>query len=440
MNGPLLSVLLPNYNHASTLPGALGALLSQRYDPFEIVAVDDGSTDESVAILAEYARRDHRVRLFENGVNLGVNATLNRALAHARGDWVYGSASDDLVLPGFFEKSMGLLLRHPHAALCCSNPASFDDATGTISDNPVGWSRRERYFAPRELARVMRGRAIAGHTAIARRDCFGAAGGWAPGLRWYGDWFALLVMGFRHGVCFLPETLALFRETGASYSWAGLRHPDLQAQALGELLERLQSSEFRDLLPYFSQSGVLSPWALDVARVLARRGDLRSEPLLHELAPVIVEGCRQLVREGQSELFAGLARLLADVGPAARRAATVLARLELTSDLAVERAALDAWQKIFDSPQARLFAGAARGATRAWCRISQPLRPFAERWYQRLNSPFYWRLDNVGRKLNQFEADCRERRDTLERAIGEARYALAHGGRLSVPEDRPLPI
>ena len=115
---PTLSVLFPNYNHARFLPESLGAFLAQSYRPVEIIIIDDASTDNSVEVIETFARREPRLRLIRNERNMGVVPNMNRLVEMASGDYVYLSAADDKVLPGFFEKSMALLSQYPQAGLC----------------------------------------------------------------------------------------------------------------------------------------------------------------------------------------------------------------------------------------------------------------------------------------------------------------------------------
>ncbi len=105
-----LSVIIPVYNAQATLPGTLDSLLAQKTDfPWEIVAVDDGSTDESLAILSDYekkaAKQNLSLRVF-TGPNRGVGRTRNRGLEEARGRCITYLDSDDSLLPGALLRAM----------------------------------------------------------------------------------------------------------------------------------------------------------------------------------------------------------------------------------------------------------------------------------------------------------------------------------------------
>jgi glycosyltransferase involved in cell wall biosynthesis len=263
---PQLSVVMPNYNHGRYLETALQAILSQSLRPAEVIVVDDGSTDNSRDILEGFARRDPIVRPVFLGQNQGVVAALETGYRQARGQYLFSTSADDCVLPGLFERSMDILVEYPQAALCCSYPVSFqEDAKGRIrwNPNPTYWSGAARFFSPNEFAEVLDGGYIAGHTTIFRRAALEAAGGFLPQLKWHCDWFAWLVMAFRHGLCYVPEPLAAIRIRRDSYSAAGVRRWEEQEAVLLELLRLLRAPEYRDVLPYFARTSALSIYNAD---------------------------------------------------------------------------------------------------------------------------------------------------------------------------------
>jgi Glycosyl transferase family 2 len=310
LNLPTLSVLLPNYNHAQFVGGALRAILAQSEQATEIIVVDDGSTDNSVEVIASIARSHPSVRLVCNENNRGVCYSLSRALAEATGEYVYAAAADDQVLPGFFERSLKLLSQHPEAALCCTEPSHIDAITGIVSANTTGWSARECYFSPPQLAAVMNGRAIAGHTSIMRRDALLEAGGWIEGLQWYTDWFAVHVMAFRRGICFIPATLALFRASLNSYCAAGLRSWKQQRNALQVLLGELSRPELVNLLPLIESSGVLKSVGHDLTRVMVLHPELLQGSLAHLLVRSTLQNPRRLIRDPEVAVRTGAAQTL----------------------------------------------------------------------------------------------------------------------------------
>ncbi len=114
MPAPAVSVVLPVYNAARWLPAALDSLLGQTFRDFELLAVDDGSTDESLDIL--HRVRDPRVRVLA-GPHRGVVAAMRTALAEARAQIVARADADDVSRPDRLERQVQFLGEHPEVAV-----------------------------------------------------------------------------------------------------------------------------------------------------------------------------------------------------------------------------------------------------------------------------------------------------------------------------------
>lgn len=97
---PKVSVVMPVYNAAATIVPTLDSALSQDLDDFEILCVNDCSTDDSAAIIADIAARDPRIRLLDNPQNLGPGGSRNAGIRAARGDYVFFLDADDDLPPG----------------------------------------------------------------------------------------------------------------------------------------------------------------------------------------------------------------------------------------------------------------------------------------------------------------------------------------------------
>lgn len=113
---PLVSFLVVNYNYAPFLDASLGSLCAQTYPHWEAVVVDDGSTDESLAVISHWAERDARIRPIPQA-NGGVAAALNTAFRHAKGEFVLFLDSDDTAFPHRAERAVAAFAREPKAGM-----------------------------------------------------------------------------------------------------------------------------------------------------------------------------------------------------------------------------------------------------------------------------------------------------------------------------------
>jgi glycosyltransferase involved in cell wall biosynthesis len=146
MSVPVVSVTMPCRDCADTVGRALDSVLGQSLREFEVVAVDDGSADETATVLAEYARRDARVRVVcaEHG---GVAVAANRAMALARGRYIARMDADDEMLPDRLAAQAALLDERPDIGLAgcrirfggsrkrCAGYARYVDWTNTLLDH-----------------------------------------------------------------------------------------------------------------------------------------------------------------------------------------------------------------------------------------------------------------------------------------------------------------
>src|SRR5881394_3611401 len=118
---PLVSVLLTVYNREAYLADAIESVLRQTFSDFELVIVDDRSTDASVEVARRYERADPRVRLVVNERNLGDYANRNCAASLARGEFMKFHDSDDVMYPHCLDVMVSALQAEPRAAFGLSS-------------------------------------------------------------------------------------------------------------------------------------------------------------------------------------------------------------------------------------------------------------------------------------------------------------------------------
>ena len=130
---PRFSVLIPLYNKAAYIRGALQSVMAQTFADFEVVVVDDGSTDGGANIVESF--RDPRVRLVRQA-NAGVSVARNTAIEQARGDWVVFLDADDWQHPCFLASLQTVQQQHPDVHCVATRYVEFRDEGGAA---PAGW-------------------------------------------------------------------------------------------------------------------------------------------------------------------------------------------------------------------------------------------------------------------------------------------------------------
>ena len=121
----LISVIMPLYNCADFVAKAVDSILNQTYPTFELIIIDDGSSDNSLEVVGQF--KDSRIKFYQNNSNKGLVYTLNRGLNIAKGDLVARMDADDMCSYQRFEKQLSLMERYPHSIVCGTGIQLFDD-------------------------------------------------------------------------------------------------------------------------------------------------------------------------------------------------------------------------------------------------------------------------------------------------------------------------
>jgi hypothetical protein len=150
---PRVTVAMPVYNGAKTLPRAISSVLSQTSSDFELLVIDDGSSDESIAVIERF--RDPRIRLLVHEQNRGLAATRDHLIEESRGDYTAWLDQDDWTNPERIALQVKALDAAPSAVICGT-------WTKLITEKPPGWPRQfldllaSRGFTdPRDLKATM---------------------------------------------------------------------------------------------------------------------------------------------------------------------------------------------------------------------------------------------------------------------------------------------
>lgn len=211
---PGVSVVIPVYDGARYLAEAVESVLAQTFGDWELVAVDDGSGDDSPAILADYAAADSRIRVLRNETNLGISATLNRGWRAARGAYIARLDADDVALPDRFARQVAFLEGHESVAVVGTNATLIDPDGRRLSTTRL----------PTKSAAIsstlLRHNCLNHPSVMLRTAALEEAGGYRfDGVEDYDLW---LRIAERHALANLPESLILYRIQPDQVSLRGL--------------------------------------------------------------------------------------------------------------------------------------------------------------------------------------------------------------------------
>lgn len=216
---PLISVCMPVYNAGRYVAQAVESILAQTLGDFEFLILDDGSTDDSLAVLRGYEARDSRIRLTTRP-NKGLAPTLNELVDQARGEFLARMDADDIALPERFARQVEYLRAHPDCVLVGCRVRLIDPEGDPLCD----WcTRQDHESLDATFLRGERSTEISHPAIMMRRDAVLAIGKYRP-FPVIEDVDLFLRLAERGRIANLPETLLRYRIHQTNISKAASYH------------------------------------------------------------------------------------------------------------------------------------------------------------------------------------------------------------------------
>jgi len=217
MNSPAISVLMTTYNREKYVGAAIESVLNSSFKDFELVVVDDRSTDKTVDIVREWQAKDDRVKLFINNQNLGDYPNRNQAAAHATGKYLKYVDADDLIYPWGLQILWECMERFPEAGWgLCSLAQDKARPFPFVLETQEAY--RYHYLGPGLFHK-------APLSSIIKKELFDAVGGFEPG-RMVGDFEMWHRLAFQSPVVLMPHGMVWYRA-----------HDDQESNVIGEFEE-----------------------------------------------------------------------------------------------------------------------------------------------------------------------------------------------------------
>lgn len=195
MTAPLISVVIATHNRESLLPGAVESFLAQTVQDFEVLIVDDGSTDGTPGGLQDLERMDSRIRAFRTPGNVGPGAARNLAFAHARGRYVAVQDDDDFSYPDRLERQVLAFEQDPALGLVFSAVRWINRSQEVLQDFPLIVCGGQFPVEPADVFHLLylESNKVPNTTIMVRREVLDR---WVyPASPWIGeDWFWCMQM------------------------------------------------------------------------------------------------------------------------------------------------------------------------------------------------------------------------------------------------------
>lgn len=207
MSQPLVSVVIPNYNYGRFLSETIDSVLTQTYPNMEIIVVDDGSTDDSLEILAAY--KEKGITVIQQ-TNRGVGAARNIGAAKSKGEFIAFLDADDIWLPTKIERQLKIFTGEIGLVTCGMREfdSSSNETLAYLMSKKTDWNVQEILLLDYPV--------VSGSAIVVRRSTFEASGGFDERKEMHPseDWEFFYRMARLAKVVFLPEILVSYRNHG----------------------------------------------------------------------------------------------------------------------------------------------------------------------------------------------------------------------------------
>jgi glycosyltransferase involved in cell wall biosynthesis len=209
LESPLVSIVIPNYNHAKYLSEAIQSVLGQTYRNFEIIVIDDGSTDNSREVVIQFG---NQIRYIWQE-NRGLSAARNTGIHVAKGEFIGVLDADDMYEPDFLNTLVAILQANPDAdAVYCG--FQFVDMTNNLLPQVGVWEIPSDHF----YDKLVDGNFLVPPCMLIRRHCYQDVGSFDESLRACEDWDMWLRIGGRYNVIGTAKILIRYRILPGSMS------------------------------------------------------------------------------------------------------------------------------------------------------------------------------------------------------------------------------
>ncbi len=223
-NLPLVSVVVPCYNHEKYVKETIESIINQTYKNIELIVIDDGSKDNSVSVIQELA--DKYGFTFIHRPNKGLSATLNEGIRLAKGKYFSSIASDDILFLEKIEKQVKFMESNPKYGMCYGKIVYFEDSIENTYDYP---NSNKQGWVFDDLLNY--GCFIPAPSYFTRKEVFESVGGFDKNL-WIEDWDMWLRIAKKYQVGYIDEYLAYYRKHDTNISSQSLKMYKAEKQIL----------------------------------------------------------------------------------------------------------------------------------------------------------------------------------------------------------------
>lgn len=215
MRAPKISIILPCYNHENYISECLNCIIEQNFYDYEVLILDDASSDSTEFIVSEWLKRhgDERFKYIRNKVNIGATRNFNKGLSLAKGNFIVFLSGDDYWSNEFLRTLIGILEENSYDYVFCKTAVidNFGRHLRSIPDDKIKIENNISIYNAMLLGSI-----IAGHSIIFKRTFISKYGYFNENLKYLSDWEFLLRIVKNCNGTYLPKELAYYRINGCN--------------------------------------------------------------------------------------------------------------------------------------------------------------------------------------------------------------------------------
>lgn len=209
MKKPLISICIPNYNYEKFIGETIESVLAQTYENFELIIVDNGSTDNSVEIINSY--NDERIKLYQNETNIPLYQNINKAQLLANGEFIAVLHSDDKYEPDFLEEIIAAYQRYPEQKVFVTGVYLLHHQENKIITQHA-FQKEGLKHRLKVLLRLTMGNNIGnGVNVVYHRECIKKAGMFSDEYKYAADYDLWFRLGELYDFVYIRKNLAYYR-------------------------------------------------------------------------------------------------------------------------------------------------------------------------------------------------------------------------------------
>lgn len=206
---PNVSIIMPVLNGEKYIGEAIGSILAQTYTDYELIVVDDGSTDSTPALLQQFSAR-LRLTCVRHAKPMGIAPSVNDGIRHAQGNFIAFLDHDDFWFPEFLAVQVGYLEHRPEVGMVHSDFQTVDSER-TVIESSVATCRNRQRPSGSVFRRLFMDSFIVGNSVVIRKECFDRLGLFDETLRW-GDYHMWLRIALHYHVDYVDRVLTAYRQ------------------------------------------------------------------------------------------------------------------------------------------------------------------------------------------------------------------------------------